>query len=196
MATVLLLAGVGCVHERYDARAAAESYARALEGDWKKGESWVVGGGTPAWHAFYDDLSNRQAKARDIKAALAGAPEAPALLLEYAQGQWRVIDAAPATALQTTADAVVLRLLQATEEGDFQTAWTLLSLSLRARYTPARLKEDFQNEPKSQERLGRIKAAAQQPWQATAAGAERVLGEGKSVKLVREGDAWRVAAIE
>ena len=196
MSAVLLLAGVGCVHERYGARAAAESYAQALEGDWEKGDSWAVGGGTSAWHAFYNDPSNRQAKARDIKAALEGTHDAPALVMEFAQGQWRVVDAGPATALQTAADAVLLRFLQAAEEGDFQTVWTLLAPSLRARYTPARLKEDFANEPKSPERMGRSKAAANQKWQATAAGAERVLGVGKSVKLVREGDAWRVAALE
>jgi hypothetical protein len=192
----LVLTAVGCVHERHGARAAAQSYAQALESDWRQGEGWVVGGASPAWVAFYTDESNRQAKARNIQAALAGQSDAPGLLMEYAQGQWRVVDSGPAQSLQAAADAILLRFLQAADEGDFKTAWTLLAPSLRSRYTPARLKEDFQNEPKSQERLGRVKAAAGQKWQATSEGAEQVLGEGKSVKLVREGDAWRVAALE
>lgn len=187
---------VGCAHDPHGPRATAESYARALESDWRSGEAFVAGGGSPAWVAFYSDASNRQARARHIREALDRSPDASPLVMELVKGQWRVVDSAPADSMQGSADAVLARFIQATDEGDFQTAWTLLAPVLRARYTPQRLKDDFQLEAKSKERLNRVKAAAGQAWRATPEGAERVLGEGKSVKLVREGTEWRVAALE
>src|SRR6266852_5991623 len=58
-----------------------------------------------------------------------------------------------------TSDQVLGQFLDAAEEGDFDSAYQLLAGSWRARYTPARLKQDFELEPRAKELVARARSA-------------------------------------
>jgi hypothetical protein len=79
---------------------------------------------------------------------------------------------------------------------DWKTAWSLLAAPLRARYTPERLREDFEREPLSQERLRRARIAQKGPVKVGASEALFPLGDERAVRLVLEEGEYRVAAIE
>jgi hypothetical protein len=91
---------------------------------------------------------------------------------------------------------VLSEFLDAAERRDFSAAWTMLSARWRARYTPARLQTDFDAEPQVKERLARARAALAGPWKVERDAAALGLGEGRTLKLEREGELWRVAALE
>ena len=59
-----------------------------------------------------------------------------------------------------------------------------------------RLKADFQTEPAAAGRVARIRAALGGKWELTAAGPELPLGDGKRLKLQREGEALKVVGLE
>ncbi|ATB33726.1 hypothetical protein [Melittangium boletus] len=92
--------------------------------------------------------------------------------------------------------AVLTRFLDGVEAGDWSLAWSLLSEPLRTRYTPERLREDFEREPLAAERLRRARLVVRGPVRMTDTGAEFPLGEERAVRLERESGEYRVAAIE
>jgi hypothetical protein len=174
----------------------ASAYARALE-EGRLADAQVLTNVPPeeqrSFAEHYADASVRAARAEEVRAAL---PElqarAPALTLLQTPAGWRVVEERPADAPR----AVLGRFLDAVEAGDWATAWSLLSDPLRARYTPERLREDFEREPLSAERLRRARLALVGPVRVTASGAEFPLGKERAVRLVREAGGYRVAAIE
>lgn len=62
--------------------------------------------------------------------------------------------------------------------------------------TPARLRQDFQAEPLAKERLDRLRAVLDGNLISTPEGVQLPLGEGKAARLIKEGDSFKVAAIE
>lgn len=91
---------------------------------------------------------------------------------------------------------VLGRFLDAAQSGDFEEAYQWLAGSWRARYTPARLKEDFEREPLGPDRIARARAAMKAAPLIHGDSAEFPIGEGKAVRLVREVGGFRVAALE
>ncbi len=92
--------------------------------------------------------------------------------------------------------AVMAHFVTACEHHDFEQVYDLLSASLQARYTPERLQRDYLAEPLAAERVARLKRALHEPFTRSADHAELRLPAGHLFALVREGDAWRVAALE
>ncbi|HYO53561.1 hypothetical protein [Archangium sp.] len=195
LSLTVALAATGCAHAPGPKEVAA-SYARALEEN-RLADAYALTSAPPegqsAFLEHYADASVRQARAREVRAAL---PElqarAPALTLIQAKEGWRVVEEKPEDAPREA----LKRFLDAVGAGDWATAWSLLSDPLRARYTPERLREDFKHEPLSAERVRRARLALKEDVRVTASGAEFPIGKGRAVRLVREAGEYRVAAIE
>ncbi len=97
------------------------------------------------------------------------------------------------------ARAALERFLNATEARRFEEAYSLLAGNWRARYTPARLADDFSAaRGTAQDLLARARAAAARPLRLLEGGAraELAVGDGKAVRLVRELDGWKVESLE
>lgn len=90
----------------------------------------------------------------------------------------------------------VRRFLAATQKRDFEAAWRLLAEPLRDRYTPKRLKADFEAEPLAEERLTRIRLAVDLPFRVEGRRAFLKLSEGRVLELVQEPTGWHIAALE
>jgi hypothetical protein len=142
----------------------------------------------------YPDDLRRNERAGQIEGAL-GQIEVKAPGLAFVRGPdgWRLEELSsdpdgPAATLQ--------RFLDAAERGDFSAAYELLSESWRARYTPERFKEDFEREPQAKERLARARQALAHAPVLREGVAEYPLGDGRAIRLVREGRAFRLAALE
>ncbi|MGZ3460322.1 MAG: hypothetical protein ACXU86_17685 [Archangium sp.] len=195
LSLAVALATTGCAHAP-GPKEVASSYARALEEN-RLADAYALTNAPPedqpSFLEHYADASVRQARAAQVRAAL---PElqarAPSLLLLQAREGWRVVEEKPMDAPR----AVLGRFLDATEAGDWATAWSLLSGPLRARYTPERLREDFKREPLAAERVRRARLALKGPGRVTASGAEFPMGGERMVRLVREAGEYRVAALE
>ena len=71
--------------------------------------------------------------------------------------------ALPSAAPTATATEALAAFIAAAKAGDFDRAYALLSGDWRARYTPERLKSDFEAEPLAKERLERARVALAQP---------------------------------
>jgi hypothetical protein len=107
---------------------------------------------------------------------------------------WRLVEGPVVSA---TPEAALGDFLSAAEAGDFETAYRLLAGPWRARYTPGLLESDFRQEPAARERLVRAREAlALGPAQVSDEVALFPLGAGREVRLVREAQGWRVAALE
>ena len=92
---------------------------------------------------------------------------------------------------------MLAEFIDAAEAGDFRRAYQLLSGEWRARYTPARLEQDFEDEPLARERLERARGALSRGALFVGAEvAEFPIGAGRAVRLVREHGDFRVAALE
>lgn len=89
------------------------------------------------------------------------------------------------------------QFLGAAGRGDFEAAFRLLASPLRARYTPARLASDYAAvRGLAQDKLARLRASLDAGWRIGADEASLPVGEGKSARLVREPEGWRIAALE
>jgi hypothetical protein len=89
------------------------------------------------------------------------------------------------------------QFLEAAGRGDFEAAFRLLASPLRARYTPARLASDYAAvRGLAQDKLARLRASLGADWRIGADEACLRVGEGKSARLVREPEGWRIAALE
>ncbi len=180
-------------HER-----AAREYAKALrEGRIDDAHRHVEGVEAEAFRSRYADPAAREARAKEIDDAFStdAAQELRAgsvTLQQQGDGVWRVQEAPPAADAARTLG----EFLDASAAADFARAWSLLAAPLRARYSPERLAQDFAAEPGAQDRLSRARAAAQTSPVIEGDEARWPLGEGRAVRLVREGDGWRVAALE
>jgi hypothetical protein len=97
---------------------------------------------------------------------------------------------------EEAARAALTRFLDAVEGEDWTAAWSLLQGSLRARYTPERLREDFAQEPLAGERLRRARLVSVGPVHVTPSEALFPLGEDRAVRLSLEEGEYRLAAIE
>jgi hypothetical protein len=186
----------GCAHAPPGPTAVAEAYARALEEN-RLEEAYALTSGPPEGQAAflerYADAAARQARAAEVRAgARQLEARAPSLRLQQGGGGWRVVEVRPSDAPREA----LSHFLGAVEGGDWTTAWSLLAGPLRARYTPERLREDFQREPLAAERLRRAQVALRGPVQVTATEAIFPLGEERGVRLVLEGGEYRVAALE
>lgn len=194
---VLALCG-GCTHAGpaiNGPEGVARSYARALE-EGRLDDAWALSASLDRdqFEARYGDPAARRQRAAEVAKAAAGQPS-QAVALEARQGGWKVVEAA-AQADEQQARALVTHFLAALSAGDFETVFADLSASLRARYTPSRLKSDLELAPAAAGRLDRIRAALAGRWEVTLAGPQLPVGEGKALKLVREGGALKVAALE
>ncbi|MCY1078195.1 zf-TFIIB domain-containing protein [Archangium lansingense] len=189
------LVATGCAHTPSPSNV-AKSYAQALEEN-RLADAYALTNAPPeaqpGFLEHYADASVRQARVKEVRAAL---PElqarAPALTLLQVKDGWRVVEEKPEDAPR----AVLKRFLDAVGASNWATAWSLLSDPLRARYTPERLREDFKREPQSAERVRRAQLALKGGVRVTASGAEFPIGKGRAVRLVREAGEYRVAAIE
>jgi hypothetical protein len=185
----------GCVHAP-GPREVAGAYARALEEN-RLEEASALTSLPPkeraAFLARYADVEARRSRAARVRAALPGLQlQGPGLTLRESEGRWRVVEEPP----QDAPRACLTAFLDAVEAPDWDTAWSLLSSPLRARYTPERLREDFQREPLAAERVRRSRRALKGPVQVSEAGAAFPLDEERAVRLTREADGFRVAALE
>jgi hypothetical protein len=182
----------------------AERYARALEkGDLT--EAYELTSGEyrartrrEEFEKRFAEEETRRDRASEIRAALPSlTAEGKALELRREGDDWRVDEAVrgPRTSSGEAA-AALRRFVDAVERRDFETAYGLLSGPLRARYTPERFEHDFAAEPLAKERLERARRAAMTAPVAVAGGFSFPIGGDKAVRVVREGDGYRVAAIE
>lgn len=99
-------------------------------------------------------------------------------------------------ALQLELHRAVERFVTATEGRQFDALHALLSQRLRDRYTPQLLARDFDAEPYAHERLARIKARAAEPLTLQGDTASLEWAPGRSLKLTRESDSWKIASLE
>jgi len=102
----------------------------------------------------------------------------------------------PASSAETGSAAVLRRFLDAADRGDFEAAYPLLSERWRARYTPERLKQDFALEPRAKDLLARARTALKGSPREVGEVVEYPIGDGSAVRLVREGGAFKIAALE
>jgi len=116
--------------------------------------------------------------------------------LGCATGAGRPVSEGPPSSPDAGSAAVLRRFLDAADVGDFDTAYQLLTESWRARYTPERLKRDFALEPRAKDLLARARVALKGSAREVADGVEYPIGDGSAVRLVREGGAFKIAALE
>ena len=197
---VLMLFLSGCAHVQptpQGPEAIARDFASKLgQGDLER--AWLLSTGLSrqAFFARYADPSLRQGRAEAVQKAAAGQAGPSGLQLTFAADGWRVQEAPDAQTGEAALQKTLSEFLDAAERRDFPAAWTMLSARWRARYTPARLQSDFDAEPQVKERLARARAALAGPWKVDRDSAALGLGEGRTLKLEREGLLWRVAALE
>lgn len=197
-----MLCLAGCVHAGPALNGpedVARSYARALD-EGRVDDAWALSAPLDRgqFAARYADPVVRRKRAEALTGAADGHPSA-AIAIEAGPSGWRVIETqTPVAPLadEQQARALVNHFLTAIDSADFETVFADLSSTWRARYTPARLKDDFSSEPAAMSRLARIRAALPGHWELTTAGPQLPLGEGKTLKLLREGGALKVAALE
>jgi hypothetical protein len=174
----------------------AEAYARALdEGRLREAYALTNGGpeGEVAFLERYSDETARRERAAAVRAGTAVLEaRAPSLTLAKGAQGWRVVESRPADVPR----AALSRFLDTVEARDWKTAWSLLAAPLRARYTPERLREDFEREPLAKERLRRARLALNANVRVGAGEALFPLGEERAVVLLLEDGEYRVAALE
>jgi hypothetical protein len=176
----------------------ARAYAEALEQN-RLDAALALSTGLEAkrFHALYGDAKVRTARAQAVRAAADGSGGGK-LELVLENGGWRVQELEPAKPqVQEQAAAALTQFLDAADAGQFEAALALLSAPWRNKYTAKRFEDDFAKEPLAKERLSRARTAlAKGGWVVDAGGAQLPLGEGRAVRLEREGDTYRVVALE
>lgn len=187
--------GLGCVHTPGPA-SVAESYARALE-EGRLAEAYALTDGAPeGQQAFFERYATpeaRRARAAEVRVAQATLrAEGPSLSMVQRGTGWQVIEVAP----EEAARAALERFLSSVEAGEWATAWSLLAGPVRSRYTPERLRSDFEREPLAAERVRRARLVLQGPVRLEEGEALLPLGGEAAVRLVLEGGEYRVAALE
>lgn len=191
-----------CVHlgpAKAGPEGVARAYAEALEQN-RLTEAHALSAGLDEAHfrACYADEKVRSQRAAEVRSAAGGQGSGSQLRLTLENGSWRVQELEPAKPqVQEQAAEVLGRFLDAAEHDDFAAALSMLSASWRTRYSVERFKDDFTREPLAKERLQRARAALKAgAWVMAADGAQLPLGEGRAVRLARESDGYKVAALE
>jgi hypothetical protein len=175
------------------------AYGQALEAG-RLDEAWALSAPLDREHFVerYGDAAARHQRAEQALKAAEGQP-AEGFAIEARADGWRVLEA-PVPEVprddEAQARALVDHFLAAVQSGDFDAVFGDLAASWRARYTPERLKADLAAEPAAADRLQRIRAARDSKWELTPSGPQLPLGEGKRLKLQREGAALKVVALE
>lgn len=106
-------------------------------------------------------------------------------------------DAPPEESSDDGSARTLVSFLGAVDAGDFDTAYRLLSGRWRARLTPERLQDDlWEGGAVARDRLARARMAAGGPAIREDGEARFPIGGGKAVRLVWEGNAWKVDALE
>jgi hypothetical protein len=192
---LLLALTAGCATPKGPS-AIAEAYAKALEED-RLPDAYALTTGLPegeqGFRERYADPSSRRERAASVRASVGDLEaRAPNLIVERREDTWRVVETRPSD----EAKAVLTRFLNAVEARDWEKAWSLLSAPLRSRYTPDRLREDFQREPQANERIRRARLSLRGNVKVTNSDATFPLGADRAVRLVLEEGEYRVAAIE
>lgn len=174
----------------------AEAYARALDEGRLQDAYALTNGGPEGEVAFldrYSDEATRKERASAVRSGTAVLEaRAPSVTLAHTAQGWRVVEARPADVPK----AALSRFLDTVEARDWQKAWSQLAAPLRARYTPERLRDDFEREPLAKERVRRARLALNANVRVGAGEALFPLGEDRAVVLVLEDGEYRVAAIE
>ncbi len=106
------------------------------------------------------------------------------------------IVAKPAVDSQAELRAVLQAFVTAAETKRFSDVHALLAKPLRDRYSVDQLSVDFLAEPLASARLAQIKLKSEAPFAESKASASLEWASGRAVRLVREPDGWRVAALE
>ncbi|WP_163996546.1 hypothetical protein [Pyxidicoccus caerfyrddinensis] len=174
----------------------AEAYARALD-EGRLQDAYALTNGAPegevAFLDRYSDEATRRERAAAVRSGTAVLEaRAPSVTLAHTGQGWRVVESRPADVPR----AALSRFLDTVEAREWQKAWSLLAAPLRARYTPERLREDFEREPLAKERLRRARLALNTNVRVGAGEALFPLGEDRAVVLVLEDGEYRVASIE
>ncbi|NBD11149.1 MULTISPECIES: hypothetical protein [Corallococcus] len=192
----LLLLGTACATASRDPTTVAEAYAKALEENRLQDAYRLTTGGPDGEVAFLDEYSDAPARTERAAAVRSGAAmleaRAPSVTLARQGEDWRVVESRAADVPR----AALKKFLDAVDARDWKGAWGLLASPLRARYTPERLREDFEREPLSKERLRRARLALNTRVRVAAGEALFPLGEERAVRLLLEDGEYRVAAIE
>lgn len=97
---------------------------------------------------------------------------------------------------QVAVRAVIQSFITATEARHFDQVYALLSRPLRARYSVKQLARDFGADPLASERIARLKLKSTAPLLETKESASLEWSAGRSLRLVREPEGWRIAALE
>lgn len=192
----VLAFGASCATPPKGPSSAAESYAKALEEN-RLAEAYALTTGLPegeqGFRERYSEASARRERAASVRAVVGQLEaRAPNLIIERRENDWRVVETRPAD----EAKAVLTRFLNAVDARDWEKAWSLLSASLRSRYTPDRFRDDFEREPLAKERVRKARLALKGTVKVTNTEAAIALGADRSVRLVMEEGEYRVAAIE
>jgi hypothetical protein len=200
LVTALGLALSSCVHTQPTPQG-PEAVAREFAAHLRAGaleQAWALSTGLSreAFAARYGDPARREARAAAVQRAAGGEPTGDGLQLTWAAQHWRVQEAPDEGVSSAEVQQALTEFLDAAERRDFPAAWTMLSARWRARYTPARLQSDFDAEPLVKDRLALARAGLAGPWQVEKNSAALGLGEGRTLRLEREGELWRVAALE
>ena len=90
---------------------------------------------------------------------------------------------------------VVQAFIDATEARKFEQVRALLTRPLRDRYSAKTLERDFGADPQASERVAQIKKATASLVESEDAAALE-WSEGRSLRLVREAEGWRISALE
>lgn len=146
-----------------------------------------------AFAARYAEEARRQERAAAaLEAAKSMTARSGELELVLEGGAWRIEEIAPTGGPREA----LAQFLAAVELGDFSSAYQMLAGSWRARYTPERLRADFEIEPLARERLARARAALSSEPRWNGEWVQFPLGEGRAVRLVREGGVFKVGGLE
>lgn len=181
-----ILALAGCAEA--PGPSTAEAYARALEAG-KLDQAY--GFTTPAFQA--------QVSESDFRARFSDPAARAARAAAVRSGVAELDRSAPELFGPAAADRpaeVVVRFATAVRAGRFDQAWELLSLPLRARYTPELLSRDFRAEPTAAARLERAVVAVEGVPVADGSAVRYPLGGGGAVVLLHEPGGWRLEALE
>lgn len=192
----LLLLGTACATASREPVTVAEAYAKALEENRLQDAYRLTTGGPDGEVAFLDEYSDASARTERAAAVRSGSAvleaRAPSVTLARQGEDWRVVESRAADVPR----AALKKFLDEVDSRDWKGAWGLLASPLRARYTPERLREDFEREPLAKERLRRARLALNTRVRVAAGEALFPLGEERAVRLVLEDGEYRVAAIE
>ena len=103
-----------------------------------------------------------------------------------------VVAAEPAAAVRAVVEAFIVAI----EAGRFDQVWPLLAQPLRERYSVESLARDFGADPLAGARIAELKHKSNAPLVEGKESASLPWAAGRSLRLVKEPDGWRIAALE